>query len=373
MKKQAETKNLLTRYRNGTCTPEERALVDSWHLQELRSKQLEPDVPEMKNAKHRIWQQVRLQTVPVKRLNRQWLYYAASLVFLVGMGLWLIKIKKPQSDVILHNSAVISPGSNKAVLILEDGRRVVLDRMATGLIANQGQASVSKNQGGFIQYRNTRKNQPVKFNTISIPRGGIYALILSDGTKVWLNSSTTMRYPTSFAGRTRQVEVRGEAYFEVAKNKARPFIVAMSDQKIEVVGTHFNVYAYQEEKRTETTLLEGKILISKGKQLEVLKPGQQAINIRGDSPIKVEQIADAEDAVAWKNGYFISSHESIYKVMNKISRWYDVDIEYRGNFDGKFFGGTISRFKNVKEVLNILELTGSVHFKIEGRRIVVMP
>lgn len=373
MNKKAETKDLLTRYRNGTCTPAEKALVDSWHLQELRSKQIEPDVPEMQDAKHRIWQQVRLQTVPVKRINRQWLYYAASLVFLLGFGLWLIKIKKPVPDVKLQYSTVISPGGNKAVLILEDGKRVVLDQMAKGLIANQGQASVSKNRDGLIQYKSTLNDQPVKFNTISIPRGGIYALILSDGTKVWLNSSTTMRYPTSFTGPTRQVEVKGEAYFEVAKNKAQPFIVAMSDQKIEVVGTHFNVYAYQKEKRSETTLLEGKILISKGKQTELLKPGQQAINISGDNPIKVIPLADAEDAIAWKNGYFISSHESIYNVMNKISRWYDVDIEYRGNLDGKSFGGTISRFKSVKEVLNIIELTGSVHFKIEGRRIIVMP
>ncbi|OOQ57710.1 FecR family protein [Mucilaginibacter pedocola] len=365
---------LLARYRAGICTPEEKALVESWHLQQLREKPTQPDLAEMDAAKGRMWQHITADKTRVKRLNKQWLQYAAAILVFAGLGIWLWRdtTQLPAPGTSIAKSKPIVPGSNKAVLTLASGKQVVLDGTSAGIIANEGDVAVVKNTNGSIQYNNGDKTGQTAYNTLSIPRGGTYSLILADGTKVWLNSASTIKYPTAFTGNQRAVEITGEAYFEVAKNKAMPFVVSTPGQKIQVLGTHFNVHAYSDEKTAETTLLEGKIAISKGSQTEILTPGQQAINAEGIA-MRIVNMPDAEDAIAWKNGYLSSSHESIYSLMTRISRWYDVDIEYKGNFEGRSFGGTISKFGNVKDVLNIIESTGSVHFKIQERRIIVMP
>ena len=197
--------------------------------------------------------------------------------------------------------------------------------------------------------------------------------IEKDGSKVWLNSGSTLRFPTSFVGSERIVELKGEAYFDITKNSKMPFLVRTNNaMDIKVLGTQFNVMAYDDEKNINTTLIEGSVEVLKGSGKTMLKPGQEAILNRGSGNIKVAE-ADLEQAIAWKNGYFIFYNENIESIMRKVSRWYNVDVVYQGNLSNKDFVGTISRNKNVSELLKMLELTGAVHFSIDGRRITVMP
>jgi ferric-dicitrate binding protein FerR (iron transport regulator) len=203
--------------------------------------------------------------------------------------------------------------------------------------------------------------------------GGQYQLLLPDGSKVWLNSGSSIRFPTAFIGKERVVELKGEAFFDIKENKKMPFIVRTNNSMdIKVLGTQFNVMAYEDEKSINTTLLEGSVQILKETGSTYLEPGQAAVLNKGSGKIKVAP-ADIEDAVAWKNGYFIFSNENIESIMRKVSRWYNVEIEYQGNLNNKDFVGTISRDKNISELLKMLELTGAIHFRIEGRRVTVMP
>jgi len=203
--------------------------------------------------------------------------------------------------------------------------------------------------------------------------GGEYQVVLADGTKVWLNALSSIRFPTSFKGSERKVEITGEAYFEVAKNARMPFRVIGGSQTVEVLGTHFNINAYPDESAVATTLLEGSVKVAMHDgQAKVLKPGEQALIFKENNSFRVKEV-DAEDAVAWKNGYFQFNDDDLKTIMNQLSRWYNVEIVYQqANLDQKF-GGTISRSKNLSQVLRILELTGNVRFRVEGRRITVMP
>jgi ferric-dicitrate binding protein FerR (iron transport regulator) len=199
---------------------------------------------------------------------------------------------------------------------------------------------------------------------------------LADGTKVWLNAASSVRFPVAFTGKERKVEITGEAYFEVAKDKTKPFRVKANSSEIEVLGTHFNVNAYDDEASIKTTLLEGKVKISvpvsgRKSSYKSLFPGEQA-EISKDGKIKVKGHADTEEAVAWMNGHFQFKSADIKTVLRQIARWYDVEIEYRGNID-LHFTGQLTRNENVSKVLNELMLTGEVHFKIDGRKIIVSP
>ncbi|HWW40381.1 FecR family protein, partial [Pedobacter sp.] len=199
-----------------------------------------------------------------------------------------------------------------------------------------------------------------------------YQLKLPDGTLVWLNSASSLRFPTQFAGKERSVELDGEAYFEVAKNKEMPFKVHVRAMEVRVLGTHFNVMAYDDEESISTTLLEGSVKVSNALQTAVIRPGQQASLKKSSGILGVEEVNTVE-AIAWKNGKFLFADEDIETIMRRISRWYNVEVEYRGNLSDKNFAGSISRYENVSEVLKMLELTGTIHFKVEGRRIIVMP
>lgn len=207
------------------------------------------------------------------------------------------------------------------------------------------------------------------YNTISTPRGGQYQLQLPDGSKVWLNAQSSLRFPARFIGNERLVTLTGEGYFEVAKDKAHPFKISINNMQVEVLGTHFNVMGYNDEPATTTTLLEGSVKIIKGGSVQKIVPGEQAIVKDG---IRVAKV-NAEEAIEWKNGNFNFSHEKLGSIMRRISRWYDVDIAYSQRTTGATFVGTIPRSTNITEVLKYLELTGLVHFKIEERRVTVMP
>ncbi|MFA6087749.1 FecR family protein [Mucilaginibacter sp.] len=285
----------------------------------------------------------------------------------------------------------ILPGGNKAVLTLADGSHIILGDAQNGILAKQANIDIRKAIGGKIIYNASNtlsSNTPVLYNTITTPRGGQYQVTLSDGSKVWLNAASSLKFPAAFSNNERVVELTGEAYFEVAKLTGPavagreggriPFKVITNNQTVEVLGTHFNINAYADETTINTTLLEGsvKVVQSKTNNSQLLKPGQQA---KVGAKIQVSDV-DATQAIAWKNGYFIFSHENIGSIMRQVSRWYDVNIQYEDNVTQEGFIGTISKFKDVAQVLDMLQLTGAVHFKTENdpaepgkKRIIVMP
>ena len=240
----------------------------------------------------------------------------------------------------------------------------------------QGNSLINKVADGELIYQrspniDSQSAEMVGYNQIDIPRGGEYQeIVLSDGTRVWINSASTLRYPAAFTGHDRKVELTGEAYFEVAQNPAKPFTVSCSSQTVEVLGTHFNINAYQDEPAIKTTLLEGKVNVTSAanNEVRILQPGQQSALVGNSFTVNP---VDIEEAVAWKNGQFIFNNDNIQYIMRTISRWYNVDVEYSGIIPDDTFGGGTSRFENVSQVLNILQLTGKVHFEIEGRKIIV--
>ena len=254
----------------------------------------------------------------------------------------------------------------------------MLDHSGNGVLASEGDAVIRKEDDGKLVYNTSGQaaGQKTKYNSVLIPRGGQYQLTLPDGTKVWLNAESSLRFPVAFTGDTRRVELSGEAYFEVAKNKKKPFYVLAKGTEVQVLGTHFNVSAYNEA--VETTLLEGSVKLNSNGNTALLKPGQSGTR-NNIGAFKVEN-ADLETAVDWKNGFFVFHDETIQSILQKASRWYDVEIEFRGNTASRQFYGKVSRYKNIDDLLKNLELTGEIHFKVEagsasgkGRRIIVMP
>lgn len=303
---------------------------------------------------------------------------SVALLMLLGTAAYfkLQPDDKPQQSITVATSnkpaEIIVAGGNKATLTLADGSKVVLDDAQNGVLSAVAGVSISKNAKGEINYSSTaEKSAPNQINILETPRGGIYQVTLADGTHVWLNSASRLKYPVSFSANERRVELEGEAYFEVAHRDKQPFRVISNKQTIEVLGTHFNVSTYPEQTRTRTTLLEGsvKVMSADSQSHTTLKPGQEAAT--DGSTVKTRNV-DTDLAVAWKEGLFRFDHDDIQTIMNKISRWYDVDVIYRDDVKDIRFGGSVSRFSDIEKVLNKLELTNTIHFKIEGRRIYVM-
>jgi len=372
---------LYEKYQSGNCTPEEinqlGAYRDNFELKDLpwtegmgNKEAIKLDI--LYKLNHQI-------NAPKKGFKKYWIAVAASLIFALGL-IWLVSYKVHNASIeLVQNSSAdakrpVMPGNNKATLTLADGSNIDLTDSRKGLLSKQGSVVIGKSGEGKIVYNakeGEARSTAALFNMISTPRGGQYQVVLSDGTKVWLNAASSIKFPTVFTGHERKVELTGEAYFEVAKNKDRPFKIAVEQMSIEVLGTHFNVDAYKDEGVIKTTLLEGAVKLVTGNHQAYLKPGQQA-TLNQQQSFNIGSV-NTEEAVAWKNGYFIFNNENIQSIMKKISRWYDVEVVYNGKVDERDFGGTVSRFDSVAEVLKSLELTGTVHFKIEGRKIIVMP
>lgn len=313
----------------------------------------------------------------IRRRKILWRSAAAAAVVFVVSAIGLLYNFSIQAGRSGHRSAMISPivpGGNKAVLTLADGSKVILDGKSKTILSGRQRGVGVEATGAQLVYAkgdlNTAPGE-LAANRIETPRGGQYQVVLSDGTKVWLNSMSSLKYPVVFQGRERRVELSGEAYFEVAKNKNAPFKVLTAKQQVQVLGTHFNIKSYADEP-LRTTLLEGKVEVQSyiSKSAIVLSPGEQA-ELKSNR-IEVRQI-DTEMAVAWKKGTFMFEKENMESVLKQVSKWYDVEIIYQNEQVKKhLFSGSISRFEEVTQVLDILQLTGFVHFKIEGRRIIVM-
>ncbi|SMD13286.1 FecR family protein [Pedobacter nyackensis] len=302
---------------------------------------------------------------------------AAIALMTVGAGIYLYF--NTSSDRTKQHTQVaekIVVGSNKAILTLSGGKQIVLTDVNNGELVKQGNTRITKTADGKIIYQPSAENssdaaKAVIYNTVSTPKGGQFQVVLPDGSHVWLNSISSITYPSSFSGKERLVQLKGEAYFEIAKNPEKPFKVdVIGKQKIEVLGTHFNVEAYIEDHEIKTTLLEGSVkLITQNRQVK-LKPGQIAVNdLKRELTIKQ---ADIEEVMAWKNGLFVLNDVNLKDVMKKASRWYDVDVEYQGNISNKKLWGTMSRYKDITELLDNIAITCSLRYKIDGRRVILM-
>lgn len=302
---------------------------------------------------------------------------AAAVLLILGSGLFYYyknSVGMPVLKGQMAKTDVIKPGSKRAILTLNDGSTIVLDDSKSGVVANQGKTVISKSSDGQIVY-NADGVPPATeasevYNTISTPRGGETQLLLPDGTKVWMNAETTIKFPAVFCSKIRKVELFGEAYMEVAENKKVPFKVIVKGAEVEVLGTRFNINAYGDGPYVNTTLLQGSVRFKNSSREAMLKPGQSGVSA-ANGELTVKNV-NVEDAVAWKNGYFVYQDEDIYSIMAKAARWYDVEVEYRGSMKGKSFWGRGARYEHINELLKNLELTGEVHFKVQGRRVVVM-
>jgi len=358
---------LLDRYRRGQCTEAERLLIESLHLRAYSSEPVNKGTVEDSAAKKRVWKHLRGGLPPTgTRTIIPWLAAAASLVLIVAIG---VLFRSGSNGHDIHPLADIPAGGSKAVLKLAGGRTVNLDSGQHGvmILSDQLLYTDSTVVGSFQDGPETGEGA---YNEIITPRGGTYQVVLSDGTKVWLNADSKLTFPQRFASTSREVALVGEAYFEVAENPNRPFVVKTAGQEIAVLGTSFNVTAYADEATEQTTLVEGEIMVTAAQRTHQLVPGDQAtVNAEG---IAVGQV-DTSPFVAWKSGFIAFNEETLEHIMRDIGRWYDVDIHFEGADRQLRFGGTVSRYANVSEVLRRLELTGQVHFKIEERGIVIKP
>ena len=314
----------------------------------------------------------------VFKMNFKYWTAAASIILLLGVGFFYFSKRNSTSIVksipekVIEND--LKPGGNKAILTLADGQQIILDSSQNGSLGQQGNASVIKLDDGRVAYKNLdEKLTDIVYNTISTPRGGQYQVDLADGSKVWLNAASSIRFPTRFSGGERKVEITGEAYFEVAKKPGVPFEVLLANgSKVQVLGTHFNVMSYENEKDIETTLFEGSVRFVNEVSSVIIKPGQQVVMHESTAKLAIIDQVNEDAVLAWKNGKFYFNEVDIQTVMNQIARWYDVDVEYRGKVD-KVFAGTISRNVSASNIFKILEATGGVSFQIEGKKVIVSP
>jgi ferric-dicitrate binding protein FerR (iron transport regulator) len=387
---------LIEKYQLGTITQEEEKRLNEWYNSfhedeaDLSSTEYESEQQLAARMKGRILETIRREEPLFAVVHkRRWKMVAAAAVLLILFSAGAYRIFLYNSDkteatqtIAANNQDTdeILPGGNKATLSLADGSTIILDSVVDGTIGHQGNIKIEKLSNGQLAYsingKRITENDEAFYNTISTPRGGQYKVTLADGSEVWLNAASSIRFPVAFTGIERKVEITGEAYFEVAPDKTRPFKVVTMHSEVEVLGTHFNVNAYNDEASNKTTLLEGKvkvsILASSQKQsTQYLIPGQQA-NINKDGKIKLVQNADIEEAVAWKNGRFQFNSADLKSILRQLSRWYDVEIDYKGDVD-LHFTGQITRNENILNVLEKLKLTGAVNFTIEGRKIIVSP
>jgi transmembrane sensor len=373
---ESEAKELLKKYCAGICSEEEIAILETWYIRQNMSL---PEISEIEKEKQldEVWNSLSIHSKK-HLISQLWPRVAAvgMIIIALSSGLLFYFLEKiPNKDQSIY-AQEIKPGGDKAVLTLADGSKINLSDVAQGQLAEQSGISISKTADGRLIYKvvevsgGSESGKNMEYNTIETPLGGQYQVYLPDGTKVWLNAGSVLRYPVKFMGDERSVELMGEGYFEVARVKNRRFKVFSAEQTIEVLGTHFNVMAYTNEKVIKTTLIEGSVKVSNAKHSKLLTPGEQSV-IHGRNEIQINEAADIEDVMAWKNGYF-KFNENLESIMTKISRWYNVDIKYEFKPDSDLvFAGKISRTRDIDAILKIMEYTGKVHFKVEGRVVTV--
>jgi transmembrane sensor len=369
----ARIKLLAKKWQDGTITAFEKEEFDEWYADFENVLEINTD-ESYEKAEQRLYSLIAGRAHIGSKRKSGWfrIAAAASVLLCLSIGGYYYITEQRQQQIARLQINDVAPGGNKAILTLANGQQIVLTSAKNGQLALQGNTEITKTADGDIAYHQAKDQSAAlsasSYNTVSTPVGGQYHLTLADGTSVWLNAASSIRYPTAFTGAERKVEITGEAYFEVTHNAAKPFRVQSAQQVVEVLGTHFNVNTYADENKTKTTLLEGSVKVTGSNSSKLIKPGQQAV-LSGSNLTVAE--ADVEEAVAWKNGYF-KFNENLETIMGKIARWYDVRIVYQSRPDpGYLFEGEISRARHLSEILKIMEYTGKVHFTVEGRRIIV--
>jgi ferric-dicitrate binding protein FerR (iron transport regulator) len=388
---------LIIKQLQGTITAEEARALRQWiaaddknriHFEKLTSSDwLQQAVSDHAVSESRIKERVfaalpELQdttTGSPKRGWIRWMSVAAAVLIIVSIG-WYVWQGKTKPAIVAEQqtpvATVIPAGGNKATLTLADGTVIDLDKAGNGTIATEGKTTVNKKEDGQLEYKSatSTKQAAITYNLLTTPRGGQYQLLLPDGSKVWLNAASSIKYPTAFAGNERRVEVSGELYFEVKSDASKPFKVTIDSRggEITVVGTKFNVNAYEDEGISKTTLLEGKIHFNSNRSEISIKPGQQVWLNKEAETLEKQDNVDVDEVVAWRNGYFQFNNADLKTVLRQLSRWYDVDVQYNGEIATREFVGTIPRSLNLSKVLTLLQ-NQDVHFKIDGKNILVSP
>lgn len=396
MKHSKEISRLLFKYLKGKLTVDEAMKLEQWKQQSVEnqlfferlsegaaSQRVERDQPLPKNLEKRIFSKISTQ-IPeleggVVRMRHQWWKYAASaaaVLVLIVSGFFMLSRQSPEHAIAKTESEKVkahdvpAPEANYASITLANGEKLDLNHSGDGTLASQGKMELIKTADGLIIYKATGKTgNTIQWNTLTNPKGSnVIGMVLEDGTKVWLNAGSSLTYPVAFIGDERKVSITGEAYFEVAKNKLKPFKVTRDKTEVEVLGTHFNVNAYGDQPFIKVTLLEGSVKVNNGSNTGLLKPGQQA-NVN-ESHINVRSDVNVDQVMAWKNGYFSFDKASATEVMQELARWYNIEVVYEGEMPDQKFGGELRRNSKLSSVLKILEKSG-VNFRIEGNTVTV--
>jgi transmembrane sensor len=366
-----QLQELFKKYHSGKCTEEEKALLEAWYLQ-FNEHEIEVTPQRIKGIGRKIFYELPGNESDFVITGLKLAAAAVTIGIMVTIGLNTFMPDKDQKN--SNAVAEIVPGSDRAVLTLSNGKMIELDKISNGQITAESGHRIYKSTTGQVVYSESQSDKTdtkTALNNISTPKGGQWQVILPDGSKVWLNSSSSLDFPTSFQNQqNRTVKLHGEGYFEVAKDKKHPFIVKTDRQEVTVLGTHFNINSYDDEPSVRTTLAEGRIKILSNDGAErILLPGQEAS--QSQNRLTVGD-ADLEETLAWKNGYFRFNDEKIQSVMRKLARWYNIEVKYISDTPNDSLNGKISRSKNIEQVLKALEATKTVHFKVEGRRVTVM-
>lgn len=364
---------------NGTITQDERTELESWYA-DMGDGVVEIEGYSGKNTfSQHLFSLIAERTGISRRKKRPAFKYAAiaaSLMLGISVAGYFLLRTPVQNSIDSSNYSIarkVLPGGNKAILKLSNGQVVDLNDASEGQLSTGGREMIDKTASGQIAYKPSRNSgENLGYNTLTTPRGGKFNILLPDGTLAMLDAGSSISYPAQFGVKNRIVTITGQVYFEVVHRSAQPFIVNAGNQVIEDIGTHFNISAYPDEKIVRTTLEEGAVSVTNHKKTVYLKPGQAAVGASEADRLTTE-VADLEETLAWKNGYFRFHNEPIESIMPKISRWYNVDIKYAGKLPSDGFNGTISRAKSIEKVLDMLQRTGVIHFKVEGRTVTVLP
>lgn len=374
---------LLTRYEAGTCDEREQKLIEQWFAQRVDQSDWQwQDDDERSRVENLMRARVTAQLFSGKKqrvISWKRMAVAAIVVCCCSVAAWFyLNSQAPDALEQFYTKHAVAPGSSAALLTLADGKTIRLDEIQSGTLYDDRRLAIRKTENDELTYvvigADMPDNDPdAGMNQLSIPRGGQYQLTLPDGTKVWLNSASTLRYPTIFSGDERTVTLSGEAYFEVAKDENRPFKVMADETEILVKGTHFNVTAYPDEHRVVTTLVEGAVQINKQNQTTLLAPGQQAITTTATAHIQKSEV-DTDFALAWVRGDFLFEDQDIYLIMKNIARWYNVEVSFEGKIPEKTYGGSYTKSKGLYELLHHLTTISNLDIQaIDERRVKVMP
>jgi hypothetical protein len=372
-------KLLFERYLNNHASREETAELFQYFqdtnnkeaLEQMIENQLESrDKEELidKMILDRVFGKIDLDTEPQNITSPTWYKItgvAAAIILIISIS-YLFLNRSTYND---HTATIIEPGRDKATLVLSSGKTIVLEDVANGKLTEELGTTIEKTEKGGINYKiEGNTDVRIAMNLLNVPKGGQFQITLSDGTKVWLNSNSSLKYPSAFSASERRVELKGEAYFEVSKNKQKPFIVETSLQKVEVLGTKFNINAYDDESSTQTSLAEGSVRVSCKNNTTLLKPGQQSTLT--DQNIAVRS-TNLDQVLDWKNGDFNFSNNNLKEIMRKISRWYNIEVIFEGPISQETYVAQISRKKRLNDVLRALQLSGSIKYSIRNNKLYI--